>query len=225
MGGMMHGTAAAQAWQGQLLALLPRGLAWPREPESVIAKVMGGCAEEFARVQGRAEALIDEADPRTAYELLPDWERVYGLPDGCVKTDGSVRERQMAVATKASALGGASIPYFTAIAATLGFSIEIEEFAAFTAESDCMQDCGDDDWAYVWQVGVQEGDDLGDYADAWLNADSNADEYVRSFGSAQLECLISRARPAHTIVLFSYPVDPEPVFWFDFLHTPGASDA
>lgn len=214
MGLVTHST---EAWRAQMLSLLPPGLAWPRDDDAQLGRVMGGFAEEFARIEGRAAQLLDECHPISALEMLQDWERVLGLPDACVPVTGSIRERQMAAATRFAAEGGQSIAYYTALAATLGFQVEISEFHAFTADSDCTEMCCDDDWSFVWQVDVVEGDDLGDISDAWFNADSNADEYVRSFGSTQLECLIGRARPAHTLVLFSYPIDPEAVLWFEFV--------
>lgn len=42
---------------------------------SVLYAVLTACADELARVDARAYNLIDEADPRTATELLPERER------------------------------------------------------------------------------------------------------------------------------------------------------
>ncbi len=67
-------------YSGQALQLLPYGLAWTREPSSNLAKVLRVLAELYARVDQRARNLIDEAVPRTATELLSDWEALLGIP-------------------------------------------------------------------------------------------------------------------------------------------------
>lgn len=208
----------AAAYTAQLQALLPSGAAWPRDPDAQLTKLIAGLAEEFARVDGRAARLLDEADPRTALELLPEWERLVGLPDACIPVTGSVRERQLAVAAKVAGLGGQSRAYFVSLAGNLGFAIEIEEFAPFTTLSTADDTCQDDPWSFVWRVDLLNEEDESDYSSAWASSDSNCDERIRNFGSGQLECLIRRAAPAHTLVLFAYPSEPEPLLWFDFLN-------
>lgn len=206
------------AYERQLMALLPYGPAWPRDPDTILAGIMGGVAAEFARVDGRAADLLDESDPRSSLELLPDWERLVGLPDACVPVTGAIRERQLAVAAKVAGLGGQSRSYYIGLAASLGFTITIDEFAAGTVNSTCDQTCADDGWAVVWRVNVTDDNDQGDYSSAWANADSGCDEAIRNFGSGQLECLINRAKPAHTIVLFAYPDQPDPLLWYNFIN-------
>jgi uncharacterized protein YmfQ (DUF2313 family) len=64
--------------------LLPSGPAWSREPDAFTTRLLDAWAQELARIDARVDALIEEADPRTTTELLPDWERNYGLPDECL---------------------------------------------------------------------------------------------------------------------------------------------
>jgi len=45
---------------------------------------------------------------------------------------------------------------------------------------------------------------------------SRAGDLLRGWGALDVECLIRRAAPAHTFVLFAYDVEPSPAFWFDF---------
>lgn len=72
---------------------------------------------------------MDEIDPRTANALLPDFERVLG-PDPCGRDLGNqtIEQRQRRAHQRWIAKGGASIPYFVKMAASLGHTIEIEEF-------------------------------------------------------------------------------------------------
>lgn len=208
----------ATAWAGALAALLPTGPAWPRDPDSMLMQLVAALAQEPARADARLAALIEEADPDTAFEMLADWERVLGLPDECQGTvAGSTRERQRAVVQRLTATGGQSIAYYTDLAAAMGVGIVIEEHHALTADCDCEDSATDDAWAFAWTVHVTDADDLGDFYDVWATADSDAEEPVRAFGSGQLECRIRRVAPAHTIPLFSYDTVPEPLLWFDFL--------
>ena len=64
----------ADAYARMLKALLPPGKLW-RLVASVLAEFFLGCADELARVDARAADLINEADPTTATELLPEYER------------------------------------------------------------------------------------------------------------------------------------------------------
>lgn len=64
--------------------LLPQGIAWPRNTNSVLMKVVKGLSQIWGHVEVRASDLLErESDPRIAMELLPDWERNWGLPDLC----------------------------------------------------------------------------------------------------------------------------------------------
>jgi uncharacterized protein YmfQ (DUF2313 family) len=189
----------AAAYGRMLQALLPGGPAWAVEPGSVLSHVLLGVAEELARVTARGEALLEEADPRTALELLEDWERVLGLPDSCLLAiPDSLSERRVLVAQKARALGGQTPQFFIDLAATLGYAVTITEFrplyAGFAAGDPC---CGDA-WAYAWQVNIPLA------GITTFVAGSFAGDRLRGWGSLDLECIIGRSAPAHTTVLFVY---------------------
>ena len=63
----------ADAWRGQLERLLPSGPAWAVPADGTMDNLLAALADEFARADGRITALLDEADPRTALELLGNW--------------------------------------------------------------------------------------------------------------------------------------------------------
>lgn len=71
-------------YKALLLNLLPTGLAWPRNGADQRDAMLDAFAVELDRVDSRVGNMLDEADPRTALETLPDWERITGLPDECV---------------------------------------------------------------------------------------------------------------------------------------------
>lgn len=209
----------AHDYQQQMIQLLPSGRAWAATPGGVLDSLLGGLAEEFARIDGRANRLLDEADTMTALELLPDWERVLGLPDACMPIADNITERQIAVTQKLAAIGGQSRAYFTELAANLGYVVVIEEFSSFCAGDYAGDDVNGEDWKFTWRVNVQPPEaDIPEnqYILSELVAGGTAGERLRGFGALDLECIIGRASPSHTIVLFSYPVEPEPLFWADF---------
>lgn len=110
-----------QDYLAQLQALLPRGAAWPRDPNAVLTQVLEALAQEPARLHAEALALLDEADPRTTAQLLYDWERVAGLPSPCVTTEQSTAERRNALVARLTGVGGQSRQYFIDLATRLGF--------------------------------------------------------------------------------------------------------
>lgn len=210
----MIGTAPD--YRDQLVALLPPGLAWPRDADSTLVALLGGPAEELARVDARADALFDEADPRTVLELLVDWERVAGLPDPCSGAPTEIGERQVALTNKIAQRGGQSIVFFIELAARLGYYAEIVEFTSCDAGFAAGAPCNGENWRHAWEVRTFVGSDEYRSGLSEFVAGSSAGDRLIGFGSLDLECLINRARPAHSQVIFSYIVDPDPLFWADF---------
>lgn len=184
-----------------LLALAPPGAALSREPDSTFANLVEALAAELARCDGRAGDLVEEADPRTTYELLADWERVCGLPGPCSHLYATVQERREAVVLALTALGGASRAYFEEVAATIGVAATVEEFPPFRADYSAAGDAAADhpDWAHTWML---HGPEV--VVRPFRAGQGVAGERLRTWGHERLECEINRLAPAHTIVLFAY---------------------
>ncbi|AUZ85838.1 hypothetical protein CDW43_15255 [Methylophaga nitratireducenticrescens] len=102
----------------QLLALLPVGDLWTQlsEPDTDFFALITALAEEFARIDGRTEDLMDEDDPRTIYEMLFDWEKWLGLPDACMGNAETLQQRREAVLELLTLTGGQSRQYFIDLA-------------------------------------------------------------------------------------------------------------
>lgn len=191
---------SAEAYRAQLQALLPSGAAWPRESNTALARFLAALAEEFARVDFRAEQLVDEADPRTTAELLADWERVAGLPDSCVTVAQTTQERRDALVAKLTNLGGQSRQFFTDLAARLGYSITITEFHPFQVGSSAVGDAlNGDAWTLAWRVNAPTTT-----VREFRVGGSAVGDALRSWGNELLECAITRTKPAHTHVQFGY---------------------
>jgi uncharacterized protein YmfQ (DUF2313 family) len=155
-------------------------------------------AVEFARIDMRAAELREEADPRTTVEMLPDWERVAGLPDPCAGQAQTLAERRQRLVAKLAARGGQSIAYFVGIAAQLGYTVTIEEFRVFTCVSRCIDALNPPPWQHAWRVRAPTN------TVRTMTAESGCDEPLASWGNQILECVIGRLKPAHTHVIFAY---------------------
>lgn len=189
------------AYTAQLQQLLPTGPAWTRDPAATLTAVLAALAAEFARVDARADDLLAEIDPETTYELLEDWERVLGLPDGCTPVLGTISERRAALIQKLAGLGGQTPAFYVALAAALGFTVVIHEFDPDVDDYSPGLDITGGKWRLVWRVEVLDQTDFTLFR-AGVSA---AGDRLTEGGALDLECVIRRAKPAHTLVLFSYP--------------------
>jgi uncharacterized protein YmfQ (DUF2313 family) len=188
----------------QLQALLPRGMAWSRAPDSVLTKLLRGFAAVFASVHTAVEALLVEIDPRTTSLLLYDYERVAGLPDDCItalEIDQSLAARRLALHAKWTAVGGATPSFFIDMAARLGYedATVSHRFTPATCNDDCNAALHGQADRFVWVLNLPSD---GDYLVATCN--SACDDPLASWGDKALECRVSAVSPAHTTVLFAY---------------------
>lgn len=81
---------AATSYARMLTELLPPGRLWALTG-STLRNLLLGSADELERVDGRAADLIEEADPSTATELLPEYERMLDIEEAA--TDAERRAR------------------------------------------------------------------------------------------------------------------------------------
>lgn len=219
----------AAAFKHALMALLPIGEVWPRAFQTVLDGVMAGLAGLPTRWAERVSVfLLTEAFPPRSFHLLPDWERVLGLPDPCFPVAQSLDERRAAVLEKLQRRpGGQSRAYYTDIAERLGYHepepspfqigqelafevgrlnrVNIREFRPFMFG---VSRLGDPVWRlaphemrYTWVVTVP-GERL-----AWFRFGSGRfgqDPHLRIRRAEDLECVLRRLKPAHTNLIFSY---------------------
>jgi uncharacterized protein YmfQ (DUF2313 family) len=136
-----HVTRSGEDYAEAMQALLPQGQAWPRHDDSALMKVVRGLTAIWGNFEVRASMLLEvESDPRTTIELLPDWERNWGLPDPCYNAPLSGGERQTALVQRMTIEGGQSRQFFIDAAAYIGYTISISEYRPFMCGVDR---CGD----------------------------------------------------------------------------------
>jgi uncharacterized protein YmfQ (DUF2313 family) len=219
-------------YQQAFSALLPSGPAWSRDPTTVAQSVylalmqIWGAPTSGPNVGGynvdsrAADLLENESDPRAALQLLPDWEKAWGLPDPCVAEPLTIADRRTVLVQKMTMLGAQSRAFFIAQAAVLGYIITIREFSPFMCG---ISRCGDtrsllvngeapDGVHYRWEIGdvtmrfywVVTLMNLGLAYFHVSSGQCGIDPLLRIKLATDLECVIRRWAPAHTIVIFDY---------------------
>lgn len=190
----------AEDYRLQLEATVPPGPAWWPEMAPLSAPLLGVEGAELAACHARADALMLETDPRRTYELLARWEGVLGLPDECTLPGSTIAERRGAVLAKFLARGSLTPAYFIALAESLGYpGATITEFRPMTCESECDAGLDPDPWWSAWILNLPGGERR-----RYMDAESSCDEAISTWGDTLVECVISKQRPAHTILHFAY---------------------
>jgi uncharacterized protein YmfQ (DUF2313 family) len=77
-----------------LTSLLPQGYAWPRDPSSVLMRLMRATAGAFGELQAWIEQTVSQWQPHTAVNRLAEWEAAVGLPDACFGASQSEQLRR-----------------------------------------------------------------------------------------------------------------------------------
>jgi uncharacterized protein YmfQ (DUF2313 family) len=191
---------ALDDYKAALRALLPRGRAWPRDPDSVQAAVINGLAPSFVRLDARAQGLLADAFPATTLELLPEWEASLGLPDQCEGPNQGLEQRRTQVVSRLVNTGGQSVGYYLGVIARLGYvGVTIDEFAPFRADRNTADSpLYDSSWWMVWRINIP------DFRVFYFQADiSAADEALLTIANDVILCVIPPLAPAHTTVIFA----------------------
>lgn len=160
-----------------LLRLLPRGPAWPREPASTQYKTAAGLAGSAAQLNIDANALVTDAFPASAVDLLAEWESTLALPGA-----GSTSARQAAVVAALQSQGGSSVAYFQGLVQTYGFrACTILQYKASTVRSGVGRPLVGIQNTFRWTVTA-----------------------YGTGGATAMQTAVKRFRPAHTIVDFIF---------------------
>lgn len=165
-------------YTGALQNLLPKGRAWPRDPDAVQTAVVGALATSFQRVNVGANELIADAFPASSEYLLAEWQQTLGLPAEGTSLAPTVVGQQAQVIAALSAVGGASVAYFIGVAATFGVAISITQYRPTYVNDYCNVPIRGIGWAFSWLV-------------------------TGASGNVALQAVISRYAPAHTVVVFA----------------------
>jgi len=205
------------------LTLLPQGQAWPRHPESVLVRACNGLSDYWGFVDGRAADLLEtESDPRLTIELLPDWERNWGLPDPCFfGTQQTMADRRRILMLKMTLLGGQSREFFVHIMSLLGYEITISEYAPYMTGISRVGDTsreeaeagghagnmrwylGPEEMRFYWAIGVGQVN-LTWFRTGPIGGECGVDPHLTIGLGGAVPCFLDRIKPAHTQIVFDY---------------------
>jgi uncharacterized protein YmfQ (DUF2313 family) len=163
---------------------------------------LGAEANLMDAVKTSANRVLASITPFYSSVTLADWERIYRLTP---RKGATQQERRENVLVKMAEVGGLSIPYFTSLAASLGYTITISEPRAFQAG---VNRCGDrlyvEGMRWVWEVNVL-GASTPKYR--FRAGASAAGEPLLAFGESILEETFKDLKPAFTDCYFTYEDD------------------
>jgi uncharacterized protein YmfQ (DUF2313 family) len=135
----------------QLIALLPQGGAWPRDPDGPIYSLMVGLSQELQRIDDRAAQLLRESLPSEISDTLEHWETDLGLPEGCNPPD-DIAQRLASVQQKHRMYGSQSRVFFKQLAEAFGVTTEISEYTESTFGGDFGGPFTGRDWVFVVEL-------------------------------------------------------------------------
>ena len=215
----IHVRRSGDDYAQAMLQLLPQGQAWPRFPDATEVLTIYGLAQYWGFVDSRAADVLEiESDPRLTIELLPDWERNWGLPDPCLTDPPTdLNSRHAALVAKMTLYGDQSREFFINLAAQLGYTITITEYSPYmcgvsqvgdTRGLDPDSNPGDWRWMlgppelrFYWTVHV------GSLSLIYFRCGSSqcgVDRLLEIGVASDLECVLDRYAPAHTQIVYDY---------------------
>lgn len=176
-------------------SLLPRGRLWAFERESRALSLARALGVLFAETDDRAEDAAREADPRSTIELVSEWEEALDL-----EPSGGLAQRRAAIVAALLGAGGQTPERFVALAASLGYLVEIDEPHPFEASYSVAGDAlTNGDWVFTWILHAPVG--TPHYARC---GEARIGDRLVEWSTDALETRISETRPAHTRVIFRY---------------------
>ncbi|ALP41297.1 putative phage tail protein [Aeromonas schubertii] len=117
---------SVEQWADYLSSQMPRGKAWPTDPDSSIQLYIKGFAPRLAEAEFSADQLLLEMRPETTVQLLTDWEEYLGLPE-CNVGGNTFDERRAAATEKYHRKGGVQLWSIEETLAFYGITVIVYE--------------------------------------------------------------------------------------------------
>lgn len=208
----MAAPSVVEKYIGLLKGLLPQGWAWRRirERDTTGHKLLSGLAVELCRVEEEGLKIFDEVICSSTFDLIEEWERLLGIPDECTPEDydPSLFERRTRICQKLTTKGGQNKDFYLLIAEQLGYDIsllDVQDFRPFQAGISSAGDAltngtvADPGWAYTWAIVLP-----ATTVRPFRAGQGSAGDRLRLFTNDELECVVRKFKPAHTIVQFIF---------------------
>jgi len=194
--------ATVEDYQHQLKQLHPRGKLWTSllRDDSFYSKLLMGFAKGFAYIDERATNLIDETDPRSTVELLPEHEAAAGIPGVCGYLGATIAERQLNLTAKVTEQAGDNNQELIDIAERLGFApASITEYESHSVDSAVDEPIYGEDWRFAIKLLAKDQPVIA------FTVESAVDESLgQELPRTQIECAINKMAPAHCVIIFEY---------------------
>ena len=120
-----------QSFAQALQQLLPTGFAWPRNPRSVLMRVLHGVAASFDELHQFVLATAQQWLPHQTTLRLREWEEACGLPDSCLGPDQTEVERRAALVARLRGMrlpcadsSHAALAVIRSVCAELGYEVQ-----------------------------------------------------------------------------------------------------
>lgn len=174
-----------ELYEEQASALLPPGRIWTRRPDSTLHRLLLAFSDLFSSVHSAAAQLLVELYPPSTVDLLPEWERLLGLPDECAAgLDQTLQERRARVVERLTIEPHPTLLYLTQVATALGYSATITEGPG------------------LFEITVNVAFGRVTY---FRTGESRVGETLGKFDQADdLECVLREQKPAHLELVFNY---------------------
>lgn len=189
-----------------IAAELPDGKAFESKniPSKNLYKFLDAIAQSFILFSTDLDEALKEMNPETTEDLIANWEKEYGLPDECLKTDGDIDERRTNILIKIGMNGVQTIQDFIDLATKFGYDAEIIPQAA--AEEVVFP------LDFPWIFGTAKEVRFTIYVNlpAELGQNTfpfNETKFPFPFSSTNtniVECVFKRLVPANVQVIFQY---------------------
>lgn len=184
----------AEDYLQQLRALMPRGIAWVDDDP-----VLQMAAQECARLHHRIDRMVIESIPAYASEMLPEWERDWGLPSPCM--NNSARDRVAVLSAKVRGELFPSGGYLLSFLNDLGYpNAQIERPEALRAGFLAGDRVNSLDWHYA--VVIKTGTKTIKVEP--MRAGDRAGARLYEWDDDNLQCYLKRIFQSHLKVLVAY---------------------
>ena len=165
--------------------------------------VLHSIAIELARIDAKADKVLDEADPRTSFDLLEHWFTDWGIPSACLSalSDPTLEEKRRELNAKILSGSSLTAQFFKDMAETLGYEAEIVTYSAFTVNDSVDKGLYGTEWNTAYSMGVKV---KAISAQRIFNTTWTVDQPLSVWGDRLFECLMRELIPAHVTAIFEY---------------------
>lgn len=160
-----------------------------------LQKLILGLAYEIWRVENKVEDISIQYNIFDTVNLIDEWERAMGIPDDCFTNTGTIEQRRINIIAKLRARGVATKEAFIALAAFMGYTIEIFTLSelAYPPYNVPFFPVSLPQGRFVWLI---KGYGIAPFTPPYDVP------FTPMIGSDVIPCFFNKLKPANTILLF-----------------------